>query len=72
MKNTRKCTKCGHDDILIVEGRTRANGAGNVIHTGLTNLGAVKVYRYVCTSCGFSEEWILKEDIPKLVKTFRG
>jgi len=35
--------------------------------TGMSNLSAVKVTRYLCCECGYSEEWIdNKEDIKKL------
>lgn len=31
----------------------------------------ILVHRYVCCSCGYSEEWIDKEDIPKLEKKYK-
>jgi predicted nucleic-acid-binding Zn-ribbon protein len=46
MKNTKRCPKCGSQDVYKVEaviGHTY--GAGNVIPTGL--LGTIKVNRYV-------------------------
>jgi|GEM_PF-1443219 len=40
---------------MCIEGRTGGYGGGNDIHVGF---GTVKVTRYLCGSCGFSEEWI--------------
>jgi len=70
MKNTHCCPKCHSNDIIVVPGKTGAYGVGNNIQVGISNFSAVLVNRYVCTSCGFSEEWINKEDIPKLLKKF--
>jgi predicted nucleic-acid-binding Zn-ribbon protein len=69
MKNTNTCPKCGSHDIIKIDGSVRYYGAGNNIMTGLTRLSAVPVNRYVCSECGFSEEWINKEDIPALKKS---
>lgn len=69
MKNTNKCPKCGSDDIIRVNGSSRGYGAGNNIMIGMTVFSAVKVNRYICCNCGFCEEWIDKEDIPKIKKS---
>ncbi|MGO4936475.1 hypothetical protein ACTQ54_02365 [Fundicoccus sp. Sow4_H7] len=68
MKNTGKCPKCGGKDLIYVPGSVGAYGTGNNIMTGLTTLSAVLVNRYVCTKCGYTEEWV--EDVPKLKKTY--
>ena len=70
MKNSRTCPKCRCTTIVKVEGDARAYGAGNNIMVGMTIFSAVKVHRYVCTQCGYSEEWIDKEDIPQLEEKF--
>ncbi len=70
MKNTNICPKCNHADILIVPGNAGAYGTGNNIQTGLSIFSAVMVNRYICASCGYSEEWIDKEDMAKLEKKF--
>ncbi|MBR3311273.1 MAG: hypothetical protein IKG15_05520 [Solobacterium sp.] len=70
MKFTGICPKCGNSDIIRIEGQSRAYGAGNNIPVGLTIFSAVKVHRYLCTECGFSEEWIDLEDIPALEEHF--
>ena len=66
MKNTRVCPKCGCKEIIRVEGKAGAYGSGNNIMLGSTIFSAIKVHRYVCCDCGFSEEWIDKKDIPAL------
>lgn len=71
MKTTHIYPKCASADILRIEGSTGAYGTGNNIQVGLTNLSAVLVHRYVCCRCGYSEEWIDREDIPKLEKKYR-
>ncbi|MBR4411188.1 MAG: hypothetical protein IKT31_07700 [Firmicutes bacterium] len=70
MKSTSKCPKCGSTDILFVPGKVGAYGVGNNILTGMTTLSAVLVHRYVCCECGYSEEWIDLDDMPKLKKAF--
>lgn len=66
MKNKKVCPKCGCNKILFVPGSARAYGAGNNIFVGCTILSAVLVERYVCSECGYSEEWIDKEGIDAL------
>lgn len=71
MKNRHCCPKCNSSDIIRIDGSAGAYGMGNNIQTGWSNLSAVLVNRYVCCSCGYSEEWIDKEDIPKLEKKYK-
>jgi len=72
MKNTGSCPKCSSRELLRIEGESGAHGAGNNIQVGWTIFSAVRVTRFLCTSCGFSEEWIESpEDIAKLVEKFR-
>lgn len=72
MKNTGRCSKCQHEDLLRIEGQSGAYGAGNNIPVGWTVWSSVNVTRFLCTGCGFSEEWIEQpDDIAKLVKKFR-
>ena len=71
MKQSGICPKCAGMDILLIPGRVGAYGAGNNIPVGWTYLSAVKVNRYLCCSCGYSEEWIDKGDIPALVSKYK-
>ncbi len=72
MKNTHICPKCSGTDILMIPGDVRGYGVGNNIQAGATIFSSVLVNRYVCCSCGYSEEWIDREDIPKLKKKYKG
>lgn len=63
MKNTRVCPKCQSNDIVRIDGNAGAYGSGNNIMLGGTIFSAVKVNRYICCSCGFTEEWIDRGDI---------
>jgi predicted nucleic-acid-binding Zn-ribbon protein len=68
MKNSKMCPKCQSTDIIRVPGNATGTGAGNNIIVGSTLfLKFVLVTRYLCGSCGFSEEWIdTPEDIAKI------
>ena len=69
MKNTKTCPKCANIDIVRFDGFTGSYGAGNNVMIGNTIFSAVNVNRYVCCNCGFSEEWIDKEDLEKIRKS---
>jgi len=71
MKKTGMCPKCNGTDIIRIKGQSKAYGAGNNIPMGMTIFSAVLVHRYLCCSCGFSEEWIDKEDIQKLKERYQ-
>jgi hypothetical protein len=48
-----------------------AGHGGNSIIVGMTIFNAAKVTRYLCASCGFSEEWIdSTDDIAKIKKKY--
>lgn len=68
MKKTRTCPKCNGTDIVCVEGGFERHD--NRIPMGLTMFSAIPVHRYVCCNCGYSEEWIDREDLPKLKERF--
>src|SRR5947208_16606493 len=71
MKNTHTCPKCNSQEIMRIEGRTGGYGGGNDIRAGSTIFSSVKVTRYLCGSCGFSEEWIdSPEDLHKLKENY--
>lgn len=69
MKNSKKCPKCGSSDIIIVDGYTGAYGSGNNIITGYSIFSDVGIDRYICCSCGFTEEWIAVDQIEKIRKS---
>jgi len=48
-------------------------GAGNNIPVGRTIFSSIKVTRFLCARCGYSEEWIESQaDIDKLRKKYGG
>jgi predicted RNA-binding Zn-ribbon protein involved in translation (DUF1610 family) len=58
MRNTPSCPKCRSTVILQIPGQSGAFGSGNNIPVGRSIFSAVLVTRYLCASCGFSEEWV--------------
>ncbi len=72
MKNSKTCPKCQSVDIIRIPGDVRAFGAENNILVGGRLLPKfVPVTRYLCSACGFSEEWIdSAEDVAKLKEVF--
>ncbi len=71
MKYVQTCPKCDSQDIIRVPGEAGAYGSGNNIPIGMTIFSSIKVTRYVCGACGFSEEWIdSSDDIDRLRKKF--
>ena len=71
MKTKGICPKCNSTDILMIPGKAGAYGVGNNIQVGWSNFSAVLVNRYVCCDCGYSEEWIDKEDSAALKKKYK-
>jgi hypothetical protein len=72
MKNGKSCPKCNSKDILRIEGAVGAFGAGDNIPAGKTIFSYVKVTRYLCSSCGFIEEWIDSTEGLQTLKTKYG
>ena len=71
MKQTNVCPKCSSNEIIRIPGQAGAYGSGNNIPIGKTILSAIKVTRYVCSHCGFSEEWIDNpDDLGKIKEKF--
>ena len=73
MKNTHTCPKCDSREIMRIEGRIGGYSGGNDIAGTASSWSfrTVKVTRYLCGSCGFSEEWIdAPEDLQKLKEKY--
>jgi ribosomal protein S27AE len=70
MKHMRICPKCQSPEILRVDGYAGPYGSGNNIRAGFSVFSAVNVNRYVCCRCGFTEEWVDPEDLPRLIKKY--
>ena len=56
---------------IMVKGYAGGYGTGNNIMVGMTIFSAVPVNRYVCGYCGFTEEWIDREDIERVRNSWR-
>ena len=70
MKYSCLCPKCRSTDIARIPGQIGAQG--NNILTGATIFSAVKVSRFLCLNCGFSEEWVeSKDDLKKIRANFK-
>ncbi len=69
MKNTRLCPKCESSDVIRFDGYVGPYGSGNHLMTGKTVFSSVPVSRYVCARCGYTEEWIDKEDLERVVNS---
>ena len=66
MKNIKLCPKCNSGNIVRIDGYTGAYGSGTNVMVGKSVFSGVDVNRYICCECGFTEEWIDKEDISKI------
>ena len=66
MKTTKTCPKCQSRQIVRIDGYCGPYGIGNNIMTGKSVFSAVNVNRYICCDCGYTEEWIDKEDLSKV------
>ena len=69
MKNTKLCPKCQSNNIVRFDGYTGSYGAGNNVMVGATIFSAINVNRYVGCTCGYTEEWIDREDIPAILNS---
>jgi ribosomal protein S27AE len=66
MKNTHICPKCNSSDIATMPGGPMKSYS--YISTGWRT---VYIDRLICTSCGFTEEWISKfKDLDYIRKKF--
>ena len=69
MKYTKECPKCHSMDIVRIDGYTGPYGTGNNLMTGKTIFSTVNINRYICCRCGYTEEWIDKEDLETVVNS---
>ena len=60
MKNTFQCPKCHSTDVIRIEGqRFNQNQIISLSKWATTN---AVLDRYLCTECGYTEEWIQIDD----------
>jgi hypothetical protein len=61
MKNSKKCPKCQSTDIVRIPAAPHRY-QGSHIPVSWAGLTLIDMTRYLCTSCGFMEEWIDSAD----------
>ena len=67
MKTSNLCPKCESNQIIRLPGFI----SGNRIRLAFILPGLVNVTRYLCTDCGYSEEWIDKpQDVQRLKEKY--
>lgn len=55
MKYNKSCPKCTSTEIAMIEGGTFK---GNIYNTMGIGLSTIYLTRYVCTRCGFTENYV--------------
>lgn len=70
MKKNNRCPKCGSSQLIIVPGKNIPAESGRAIMIGLSTLSSALFDRYVCSKCGYSEEYFDSENIDKLIGKF--
>ena len=69
MKQSAVCPKCSGQQILRVPS-SGGDGDNFIVH-GWSIFTYIPVTRYICASCGYSEDWIdSSEDLQRLVKKY--
>ncbi|MBP3398765.1 MAG: hypothetical protein J6K75_03295 [Erysipelotrichaceae bacterium] len=64
MKNTKICPKCHSTNLIRIKGSHEKHG--NNIPLGNPVFSYARVNRYICCSCGYTEEWIDQNDLEKI------
>lgn len=57
MKKSKICPKCGSAKVFRIE------GAHGIYNLSLGPLSTVFMERWICSGCGYSEQWIAEEDL---------
>jgi len=71
MKTSHHCPKCNSIEIAKIEGPATVGYSSNVVPAKGWSLSGLPVDRYVCISCGFTEEWIHKrKDLDRIKDKF--
>jgi len=64
MRNTHRCPKCGSADIITVE-------PGLYNSFPVSFFAQAKLERWVCCTCGYSEEWVEQDKLDKVRECYR-
>ncbi|MBQ4344019.1 MAG: hypothetical protein IJC38_09050 [Erysipelotrichaceae bacterium] len=68
MKQSKQCPKCHSANLVRYSGNdnTSSKSYSNSIALGNPVWELVKINRYICCECGYTEEWIDKKDLEKI------
>ena len=58
MKESKRCPKCGSQEIIRVPDDAHRFLANSICITRLATVKRVPVARYVCHRCGYVENWV--------------
>jgi hypothetical protein len=71
VKDSGACAKCGSRDVVRIPDEAGAYGAAHTVRAG-SLFQRVQVARYLCTTCGFFEQWIDDADeLRKIADRYR-
>lgn len=69
MRSTNICPKCNCNDIAAIGGGVFK---GNIYNTISVGLSTIYMTRYVCLSCGFTENYVEDpDDLQKIARKYR-
>lgn len=69
MKHSNICPKCGSKEVICISESAMGDDTGNNIYCGFFTVA--RVNRYICCDCGFTEEWVNKNDIHKIREFYK-
>ena len=65
------CPKCNSNNIIKIPSAVSGFETGNKSTIVLNSFSVVSLSRFLCCSCGFSEEWIDdKSDLDRVIKKY--
>ena len=71
MKNTKRCPKCGSQNIVRVPDDAHRYLANSICITKFAVVKRIPVARYVCCDCGYVEKWVeAQSERDKIRRTF--
>lgn len=63
------CPKCNNTNILKIKDALHSSGGGNISFAKhfFTENNCAKITFYICTKCGYIEEYLDKDELDKLI-----
>ena len=72
MKNTKRCPKCGSNNIARVPDDAHRYLANSIAITKIAWVKRIPVTRYVCCDCGYMENWVETQSNRDVIKRVFG